>query len=420
MREEVLHYIWQNRLYNSLSLNGGEVDVVQVGTYNDGNGPDFSLVKIRTPELLWAGSVEIHLKSSDWLAHGHDRDNRYCGVLLHVVLEHDMEITDTLGRTVPTAILKIAPEIIHRVNELDMGQRALRCTPELSIIATSAWKQATSSLLKQRIEKKITRLTTGIEHEGTSVFFYYALMRYCGAHLNNDAMEMTAKSLPYSFLRKHASNLTVLEALLIGQAGLIKEVPRDEYEAKLKEEYTFYRTKFGLSPISSGLFRKLRIRPSSYPARRLATVAVLLTQEQELLQLMTTHDWHKIEQRLQTPPSEYWLEHIDFGQKSNRKMRGLGEETIRSIMINVIIPTAYCYAQIRGKEGDAVQALNYLKLLPKEKNKIIQMYENNGMCIENAADSQCAIELYTDYCIRHRCLSCPVAPEIFKSIYHHD
>jgi hypothetical protein len=63
--------------------NNEEVTVANVGQYLELAGPDFLMLKIGNQ--MWAGNVEIHLKSSDWYVHHHERDAAYENVILHVV-----------------------------------------------------------------------------------------------------------------------------------------------------------------------------------------------------------------------------------------------------------------------------------------------------------------------------------------------
>ena len=77
---------------------------------------------------------------------------------------------------------------------------------------------------------------------------YVLLVAYLGCHRNNDPMEETARSIPYRALKRHASDPMALEAILLGQAGLLQTTaPRDDYEAQLTEEYLFYRSAFDLT-----------------------------------------------------------------------------------------------------------------------------------------------------------------------------
>jgi hypothetical protein len=63
--------------------NNEEVTIANVGQYLELAGPDFLMLKIGNQ--MWAGNVEIHLKSSDWYVHHHERDAAYENVILHVV-----------------------------------------------------------------------------------------------------------------------------------------------------------------------------------------------------------------------------------------------------------------------------------------------------------------------------------------------
>ena len=96
MREEFLYYLWENRLTDKdLKTTEGEaVEVVATGYRNTDSGPDFLEAKIQIGDKLWAGHVEIHVKTSDWNRHGHQSDKAYKNVILHVVYENDTQVND--------------------------------------------------------------------------------------------------------------------------------------------------------------------------------------------------------------------------------------------------------------------------------------------------------------------------------------
>ena len=70
-----------------LSTDGGErVRVIAPGRWNHGPGPDFVGTQILDGEgRARRGNVELHLDPRAWLQHGHDGDDAYDGLLLHVV-----------------------------------------------------------------------------------------------------------------------------------------------------------------------------------------------------------------------------------------------------------------------------------------------------------------------------------------------
>ena len=116
MREEFLHYIWQFQKFDKKQLqtvNGEPLEIYQTGTHNAESGPDFFAAKLKIDKQLWAGNVEIHLKSSDWYSHSHHTDTNYDNVILHVVYEHDIDIFRKDESVIPTLALKekIPPQI---------------------------------------------------------------------------------------------------------------------------------------------------------------------------------------------------------------------------------------------------------------------------------------------------------------------
>ena len=84
--ERHLQCIWADaRLRPPLATTGGEpIEVLSPGVWNGGPGPDFRGAILRIGGRRAAGDVEIHVRPSDWAAHGHDGDPRYANVVLHV------------------------------------------------------------------------------------------------------------------------------------------------------------------------------------------------------------------------------------------------------------------------------------------------------------------------------------------------
>jgi hypothetical protein len=95
-----------------------------------------------------------------------------------------------------------------------------------------------------------------------------------GFGINSDAFERLARSLPLSFLQKHADSIMQIEAFLLGQAGLLADKRDDDpYYTRLASEYTFLQNKFGLTPLPIEAWKFFRLRPQNFPHRRLAMLA---------------------------------------------------------------------------------------------------------------------------------------------------
>ena len=109
MQEDFLHYLWKYKKFETTNLrttNGEVVSVKNFGSHNLNAGPDFFNAQIQISDQLWAGNVELHLKSSDWFIHNHQNDTAYDNVILHVVWQHDTDIFREDNTVIPTLELK--------------------------------------------------------------------------------------------------------------------------------------------------------------------------------------------------------------------------------------------------------------------------------------------------------------------------
>jgi hypothetical protein len=97
MTERLLQFIWQFQHFNKNELataSGETLLIIHPGHLNSDQGPDFNDAKIRIGRTVWAGSIELHLKTSDWNRHKHQDDPNYTNVILHTVWENDSSINE--------------------------------------------------------------------------------------------------------------------------------------------------------------------------------------------------------------------------------------------------------------------------------------------------------------------------------------
>nr|WP_317168631.1 DUF2851 family protein [Chryseobacterium schmidteae] len=109
MNEKLLQYLWNFKVFTHFDFtdtNGDSVEILDFGRWNTDSGPDFLMAKIKTKNIILAGNIELHVKSSDWIFHQHSKDPAYQNIILHVVFQNDVDIKDFADRNIPTLELK--------------------------------------------------------------------------------------------------------------------------------------------------------------------------------------------------------------------------------------------------------------------------------------------------------------------------
>ena len=84
----LMQYVWEHRLWlqeKMVTNTGLRIRIIDPGVRNTDAGPDFFNAKIEIDGCLLVGNVEIHNRASDWRRHGHNEDEAYDSVVLHVV-----------------------------------------------------------------------------------------------------------------------------------------------------------------------------------------------------------------------------------------------------------------------------------------------------------------------------------------------
>jgi len=417
--EDFLHYIWKNRLF-MLPLyltTGEEVEVLDVGQHNRDSGPDFFNAKIRIEKTVWAGNVEIHIRTSDWFRHGHQDDGNYQNIILHVVYQNDREISGSRHHLIPTTEIRFPSHILDNFSSLLYNTDWIPCGTSIRNVDPLVLNLWLDRLMIERMEQKAGDIVRN--HRETKgdwkETIYRQLARNFGFKINGVAFEILSKSLPFKFLERHYHNLTQTEALLFGQAGFLEIPDGDDYYMGLKNEYGFLRRKYNLRPMNHDLWKFLRMRPVNFPTIRIAQFAVLLCRNPGFLVNFLEHEPEIIYQELRSlRPSGYWDDHYLFNKPSTAKKKALGNEAVYNIIINTLIPVYFEYGRQTGKDHYKQKAVEFLEKLPPESNNIIEGWINNGMNVPNAFYSQALLQLKNNYCNFKKCLFCQIGNQIIR------
>lgn len=416
MTERLLQYIWQFQYYNKgeLSTAGGEpLQILFPGQFNTNQGPDFSDAKIKIGATTWAGTVELHINTSDWKKHNHHQDNNYHNVILHVVWEDDTKANELPVLELKSRVPKV---LLQRYEELMLSSSFIPCEKTIHTVREITWKSWKERLLAERLLRKAAVVETYLQQNSYhwEATFWWLLARNFGIKVNADAFEAVARSLSITILAKHKSQIHQLEALLLGQAGLLNEDFTEDYPVMLQKEYTFYKNKYGLQPINNPVF-SLRMRPGNFPAVRLAQLAMLVHHSVHLFsEIKEAAGVKNVKSRFDITANDYWHYHYRFDELSAFRKKKLGVDMIDNIIINTIVPVLFAYGNYHNEQPYKDKALQWLEETAAEKNVITKGFEKLGLENRVAYDSQALIELKNNYCHPKRCLDCVVGNAILK------
>ena len=418
MTERLLQYIWQFQYFNKSELQttaGEKVQIIHPGTINTHQGPDFADAKMLIDGTTWAGNIELHLQTSLWHQHGHHTDKNYNNVILHVVWQDD-EPLKQLNIPVIELHQRVSNHLILKYQEWMEKTSFIPCENAIAQVRILTWQAWLDRLLAERLTRK-AEIVFAFLHQTNNNWedaFWWLLAKNFGARVNAEAFEQIARSIPLKILAKHKNNLLQLEALMLGQAGLLSEHSIEDYAIMLSKEYSFLKHKYKLQPIHiTPMF--LRMRPGNFPTIRLAQLAMLVHHSSHLFsKIKEAENAAEIMEWLNVTANDYWHYHYRLDEQSSFKPKNLGRSMINNIIINTMAPVMYAYGRYHQQEIYKEKALKWLESCVAENNTITNGYQQLGIKNLSAADSQALIELKNEYCNYKRCLECAVGNAIIR------
>lgn len=414
-----------------VTSSGQRLQVVYPGRLNPYGGPDLIDAMLATPDgELLQGDVEVHVRSSQWRAHGHHRDPAYDGLVLHVVWWDDEGTPTPLasGGTVPVLALSpgggaLRPPAVERDSNPAFPQGMGRSPgagapppqPEAAFCLAAGqgdgMRRALEELGEARFRHKGDLFREGLSQRDPPQVLYEGLMEALGYLQNRGPFLNLARALPYAALEERARGLSrekgvgLLYALLMGQAGFSGPAPFPP----------------ALDPRGWHTFR---VRPANLPQRRLRAASHLLSRYLRpgllpgLLGLVERARGHR---EIETG--------LVVGEGSPAL---LGRGRAGEMAVNALLPFAWAWGQAMGVGHLAQQALDIYRGYPRlEENELtrlmrarllVQPFANlvKGQPSAKGAgptpprdtglacQEQGMIHLYRNYCRGRRCASCPV------------
>ena len=424
MKESLLHFIWK---YKKLQLNelvdtsNQSIAIIDTGMHNHGSGPDFFNAQINIGGQLWAGNVEIHLKSSDWYAHHHEKDANYNNVILHVVWEDDAAVFRSDNSEIPTLELKnyIPLDILDAYQELfdKNGVRFINCEKNIAYLEPFLLKNWLERLYFERLERKsewVMKLLESSKNDWEQVLFIIFLKSF-GLKINGTSFLSLAETLNFSTVRKLQSQTLALESIFFGMMHLLdSDEIIDEYYIRLQKEFKHLKNKFGLEAASVQKPEFFKLRPQNFPTVRLSQLANLYSHCENLFsKVIDASELKELRDIFEVSASEYWDNHFTFGKTSKKSVKRLTKKFIDLLVINSILPLKFCYAKHKGKEvnEEIIQIISQLK---REDNGIVTKFEKYGVFVQNAKESQGILQLYNEYCTQNKCLQCAVGNSLLQ------
>ena len=422
MNEDFLHFVWKFQKFSTIQLYTAQnepLQILEVGQHNFDAGPDFFFGKVVIGGQVWAGTIEIHLQSSNWYTHKHEIDKRYDSVILHVVWEHDMEVRRSDETIIPTIEIKhcVDRQVLQNYRKLFSSKQLwINCENEFGKVDEFVVKNWLDRLYLERLEDKsklILDQLANCNNDWEAVLFQL-LCKNFGLKVNGDAFLSMAMSIDYKVVKKSKQKLSILEALLMGQAGLLSQLKLDTYHEALVKSYAHTQLKFGLA--NSGVIQPkfFRLRPPNFPTVRLSQLANLLHQRphlfSELISIQSLAEYYTL---FDVSASAYWDTHYNFEVVSAKRKKRLTKSFIDLLLINTVIPLKHCHAIRQGKDISEEIILLANSISPEE-NSIVRKYKMLANLGSSALESQALLQLKNSYCEKNKCLQCSIGNNLLK------
>lgn len=434
-RELALSAAWNGGLTRSVTtIDGQRINVVFAGHWSHGFGPDFqsAMLDVRGQGLV-TGSVEIHLRTSDWTTHRHHLDPRYNDVILHIVSRHDaLETRRADGKLVPIAILDVEDAVLFQIDARlpeiwhKLGSEA--CAPDIAQKHPDRLVRALQRLGDERLVERVTRFEGEMTVEPPGAILERAVFDAFGYSENRSGMlalhaRFAASGIAGRIAREpDLSRRYALAATgLLGFGGFLPLSPADAHVAGISSELqsTIEAMWQGSPPheregvLLPTIWQRGRTRPANHPVARIAALAGLLTNLRADL-LGWVLEWTRNRDARAAIAAVRDLTRTEWSS-------ALGNDRAIAMIASVFIPWTMAYAHAIDELGLESSAVDLWDVLPASelgrpaKRAAMQVAGDIRLGKLNERGHQGLLHLDRTLCTPRRCMECPIAAEVLTA-----
>jgi len=423
--EDLIYKVWEEKRFNLplTSAEGLPIDIMDSGVRNNEvAGPDYQHAKIKIGNITFTGDVEIDTAHSDWKAHGHNINERYNKVILHVVLSNDSSypfVVTQNGRKVPTLSIEnhLSTSIKENINkdlaEINQGTHVKMPCAELNNQLPRKDKlQLVKSLglirFRRKCEKDIERLKELIllkqlqikepkiyhdfykevstrtfnqsEFEQKQIWetlLYEQIFEALGYSKNKDSMLKLSRYAEIdSFYKIENRDSETIESILFHISGLFPAVTdilderTSEYIRKSIDIWNKVKVNFDSGIMNKNEWNFFKLRPQNFPTLRIAAGARILKKLvnadlfNNLIRIFEEYsDTNKIINKLRntiiTKGEGYWANYYTFNKPAKNKLNYfIGVGRADEIVVNIILPLFSVYFEMMNQEKTSKKVLN--------------------------------------------------------------
>ena len=401
-KEKDLYQVWINFCEQHLYLKNVNLKGIEAGQLNELEGPDFQGAEFELGGKIYRGDVEIHKDCNDWSRHGHNLDQRYDRVVMHLVASNNLyPVLNSKNQKIPSVSLLDFP----------MHTDSFNCKQKCKYINKTIEPAIFQDLAINRMSNKSFDIFEIVSSLGIDQTLYSLILKTLGNVINKNNYERMAQLIPWKLvhlLKEKNNQPEFWIALYLGTAGLLDQ----QSESVLTKHWKSCLPLIEGTPLKKENWRWGGIRPNNFPQNRLTGLALFVWQQKE------PSIYNELENLFykRYPKEKFINELISlFNTKiiQNNLNNFLGLNMILELAGNVFIPLFYKLALNNNSFGFQMYLKQLYLELPTSQNygrlnSLKKQLKINNSIIRYFYFNQALLHLQNNYCSFNNFNSCPL------------